>query len=527
MLYTPCEIYRPVPTQLLQKIQSLDMVKLIWPILLFCSHFALAQNLSQDLEFIETLNTQANAFNVPLYVDLAGNLSIISAKSNSISLNPVGYATYKKDTSNYIKPVRQDELRFEEQRSGLDWLEIKRMRWEIGLGLGAQLASNVISVGLAPYKGARQVMIRQKKSQDEITPKPRLPDELEDVGTWTIGDRGSFQRYGGVQIDAGASFLFANLLTVGVTIQNLFSVVVEKISDTKIKLSFAEEKLNQRRIQSGFAVADVKLNFFNGKRLTTHFVLDLEEPFHHQLYRLALKGKLNQLQAKLPLESQALEWKGSEKIGYIGIPALIGKYTKRSEYEMEFDDEEEVLDMKSQRSSGWFVPLRNHNRVVYQTDTRVTLFWFSEMNNADGDVLARKFLIPGKLMGAKGFENMIPHSMKIGSALSQLGMSFSREELEAVSPEMLEEILVNFKSRCESMNLKCAKKRIFFKIAKKLRLYREMKWDDVRDKLGFLMMDEPALIHSYIKTIKSKKRVYFKFLNEKYQSLEGTAPIEI
>ena len=503
------------------------MLKLIWAILLFCSHLAIAQNLSQDLEFIETMNSQANTFNVPLYVDLDGNLSIISANAKSMSLNPVGYAAYKKETSHYIKPVQQNELRFEEQRSGLEWLEIKRMRWELGLGLGAQFASNILAVGLAPYKGARQVMIRQKKSQDEITPKPRLPDALAEVRNWTIGDRGSFQRYGGVQIDAGASFLFANLLTVGLTIQNLFSVVVEKISDTKIKLSFAEENLNQRRIQSGVSVASMKLNSFNGKRLMTHFILDLDEPFHHQLYRLALQGKLIQLQEKLPLDSQALEWKGSERVGYIGIPALVGRYNNRSEYEMEFDDEEEVLDMKSQRSSGWLVPLRNHNRVVYQTEAAITLFWFSEMNNAYGDVLNRKFLTPGKLIGAKGFENMIPQDMKIGSALSQLGMSFTREELQAVSAEMLEEILLNFKDRCRSLELKCAKERIFSKIEKTLRKYREMKWNDVRDKLGFLMMDEPALIHSYIKVIKSKKKVYFKFLNEKYQSMEGTAAIEI
>ena len=106
-------------------------------------------------------------------------------------------------------------------------------------------------------------------------------------------------------------------------------------------------------------------------------------------------------------------------------------------------------------------------------------------------------------------------------------MSFTREELEAVNPVKLEEILDNFKSRCENMNLECAKERHFNKIAKSLRTYIGKKWEGIRDGLGFLMIDEPALIHAYIKTIKSKKSVYFKFLNEKYQSMEGEAPIEI
>ncbi len=504
------------------------MLKLIWTLLLLIGQVAFAQDLSGDLEFIETQNTQSNPFNVPLYVDLDGNLNLISRDPNaSMSIGPLGHLAYKTSISNYIRPVQRNHFSFEEQNSQLGWTEVKRKRWEVGLGIGASLASNFVSVGLIPYKGARQVMIRQKKTKDEKTANPRLPDDMEDMRSWQIGDRGSFQRYGGVTVYAGTKFTFVNILSVGVTIQNLFSVVVKKISDTKIQLSIGEENLNKRKLQTDFAVASAKMHFFNGKRLTTQFTLDLDDPSHHELYSLALKGKLHLLQEKLPQESQYLVWKGSERIGYIGIPAVAGKYNQRSEYEMDVDGEQDVIDMKSRRSSGWLIPLRNHNRLVYQTDSAIILFWYSEMNKADEDVLYRKFLIPGKLMGAKGFDGVIPAGTKIGSTLSQMGMSFTREELEAVNPVKLEEILDNFKSRCENMNLECAKERHFNKIAKSLRAYFGKKWEDIRDGLGFLMIDEPALIHAYIKTIKSKKSVYFKFLNEKYQSMEGEAPIEI
>ena len=130
-------------------------------------------------------------------------------------------------------------------------------------------------------------------------------------------------------------------------------------------------------------------------------------------------------------------------------------------------------------------------------------------------------------MGAKAFDSVIPAGTKIGSTLSQMGMSFTSEELDAVTPVMLEEILGHFKVRCENMQLACAKEKRFNKIAKSLRSFIDKKWEEVRDKIGFLMIDEPALIHSYIKTIKSNKKVYFKFLNEKFQSMEGAAPIEI
>lgn len=503
-------------------------MKFILLLLILSSQLVQAQDLSRDLEFIETQNTQGNAFNMPLYVDLDGNLSLISKNPDaSMSIGPLGHAAYKKSTSNFIRPVQRNEFSFSEQKDGLGWIEVKRKRWEAGFGIGAALASNFIAVGLAPYKGARQVMIRQKKTQNEITPSPKLPDEMEEVKSWSVGDRGSFQRYGGVEIYAGAKYMFVNILTVGVTIQNLFSVVVKKISDKKIELMVSEENLNKRRLQTGVAVANAKIHFFNGKRLTTSFTLDLDDPSHHELYRLALKGKLHKLQEKLPEEAQKMEWKGSERIGYVGIPGLAGKHTQRSEYEMDYDGEVDVLDMKSRRSSGWLIPLRNHNRLVYQTDTAIILFWFSEMNKANEDVLSRKFLIPGKIMGAKGFDSIIPAGTKIGSTLSQMGMSFTREELEAVTPEMLKEILTNFKTRCETMNLDCAREKHFNQIAKSLKSYMHKKWEDIRDNLGFLMIDEPALIHSYIKTIKSKKKVYFKFLNEKFQSMEGAAPIEI
>ena len=67
------------------------MLKLIWPLILLITNVALAQDLSQDLEFIETQNTQSNAFNMPLYVDLDGNLSLITKSPDaSMSVGPFG-----------------------------------------------------------------------------------------------------------------------------------------------------------------------------------------------------------------------------------------------------------------------------------------------------------------------------------------------------------------------------------------------------------------------------------------------------
>ena len=512
------------------------MLKTFPVLLLFLAQLAWAQDLTQDLsrdvsrdlEFIETQNTQAMPFNVPLYVDLEGNLSLISKNPDaSVSVGPLGHVAWKKSTSHYIKPIFTDEFSFSPQDKNLGWIEVKRLRWEVGAGIAASVASNIISVGLSPYRGARQIMVRQKASREEKTPAPRLPDELTETADWNVGDRGSFQRYGGVHLYAGASYLGVNILTAGVTIQNLFGVSVNKIAPNKIRLSLNEENLNKRRLQTGVAVANSRVHFFNGKRLTTHFILNIDDELHQYLYREALKGRLHILQDKLPQEAQSMEWKGSERLAYLGIPGVAGKHFSRSEYKMDFEGEEDVIDIKTGKSSGLFVPLRNHNRIVYQTASGITLFWFSEMNKTSEEVLKKRFLTPGRVMGARGFEATIPDGTKVGSALAQMGMSFTRAELEAITPEKLEEIIAYYKERCDLLELECAKERKFSKVAKTLRGWMHKTWEDVRDKLGFLMIDEPALIHSYIKAIRLKKKVYFRFLNEKYQSLEGAAAVEI
>lgn len=503
------------------------MLKYFWPILILFSQFVLAQDPSRDMDYIQTQNTLGLPFIFPVYVDLDGNISLISKTSGmNLSFGPLGQIAWNKSSSNYINPITQNEFSFSPQISKNGWTEVKRLRWEIGVGVEAALGQSVVLMGLAPYKGARQVMIRYKKSQDEKSPRAHLPEQLEEMEDWTVGDKGSFQRYGGVNIYAGIDFKAVNVVTAGFTIQNLFNVSVQKISKDQIQFSISEEHLSKRRIQTGTALANGTFNFFKANTFSADFLLNLNDPDHHELYRLALKGELSNLQQKLPIELQKLEWKGSERIGYMGLPGVAGKYFHRSEYETQEGDEEEVIDLKSSRNAGVVLPLRNHSKIVYQNDSQISLFWFSEINRANADVIERRFLLPGRIMGAKGFHSKLPTKHRIGSTLSYLGFSFSKKEFQSITPEIFETIITNFKERCETMNLDCAADRKIRKITKILRKWMNGKWEDFQDQLGFLLMEEPALIYSYVKTMNLKRSIYFKFLNQKFQSLEGMAPIE-
>ncbi len=504
------------------------MIKILSFFLILFSASLMAQDLSGDIDFIETQNTLGSPYNVPIYIDLDGNISLINQHSNaSISLGPLAHTIWTRNKSRYIKAMPSSKFSFIEQDNDLGWIEVKRNRIEFGLGLEGTVASNVLAVGLTPFKGAREIMIRQTKTMDEKTDGTSLPKKLKELADWQVGDSGTFQRYGGVSLYAGLSYSIVNILTAGIVIQNLFSINLRKLSSTKVQLMIAEENLKNRRLQAGVTVATTQIHFIKGHKVASFFTLDLDNPEHHKLYRDAIRGKIHLLQEKLPLDSQKMDWKGTEKKAYFGIPGVLGRNFQRSHYDFNTEGEEEALDVNLRKNSGIFLPLRNHSRIIYQSDEAITVFWFSEMNKARIKDLNKRFLIPGKIMGAEGFDTMLPDERKLGSTVTQIGLSLSRSELESVSPEILSSILQNFKERCEELNLDCKRRSKLRSISEKLNEWKNQAWSAVRVPLANLLMEEPALIYAYVKSLNLKKRVYFKFLNQKFQSLEGTALISL
>ena len=126
----------------------------------------------------------------------------------------------------------------------------------------------------------------------------------------------------------------------------------------------------------------------------------------------------------------------------------------------------------------------------------------------------------------KGFDSKIPENERIGSTVAQMGLTLNRSEIEKVNPAILDEIVLEFAQRCEEFKLKCRKQKVKEKVKQQLTDLMGKKWKEYRDKLGFLLIKEPALVHAYLKVLNSRNKLYFKFLNQKYQSLEGAAPIQ-
>ena len=58
-------------------------------------------------------------------------------------------------------------------------------------------------------------------------------------------------------------------------------------------------------------------------------------------------------------------------------------------------------------------------------------------------------------------------------------------------------------------------------IMKKFSLVIRTEWETKKKELGVLLVKHPALLHALLKETRASKEAYFRFLSDRYQSLEG------
>ena len=191
-------------------------------------------------------------------------------------------------------------------------------------------------------------------------------------------------------------------------------------------------------------------------------------------------------------------------------------------YELLEDEVEGDLEFSGRENGGLLRKLRNTYQYIFQTDEAMALIWTSEINKVSYKEFYRYFYSKGRIIGVRGFDRDVPVNTFFGSVISQLGISFSKSEIEALSSEDLAPIKNIMKARCAADRLNCRLERKLGKIINQIKHGLDKPWEERRLILGKLMMKEPALIYSMDQHMGLKKEVYFKFLSEKYQSIEGT-----
>jgi len=480
-----------------------------------------------DVRFLTTQTTAGNPYSLPISINTAGEFSFFgNGGTDLLSFSPALQSGLNYTVIEYSRPVVLNRFNFYPIQKELGWIEVKRLRVEFGLGLSA-LMKSTFSLGIVPYKGAMQTIIRYKHSKEEKTLSFSMPKKLSELEKWNVEDSGLFQTYGGVSLFAGINVTVAEVASASLGIQNKFIVEMKKISTDSIKLVITEEDLKRRQLAIGPLISRADFANFEGKRFSVEFNLDLKNPEHHELFDRAISGEVDFVQSRLSSRKQKLTWSGKDSHFYIGIPSVIGKVKDKGHYNLDEDGVETKLDFTGSRNKGFLTPLRNLQDFVYQTADGLVVIWSSEMNKTDAGIVDNRFLSKGRIIGAKGFNREPPTNTKFGSVVSQIGIHLSKKELLSIGEEKQEEIEEYFREKCEQEKLSCQKEKNVKKIMAKLQELLKRPWDKMRGELGLLFVKEPAIIYSLIQTMKFKKEVYFKFLSEKYQSLEGSSPVEV
>lgn len=474
---------------------------------------------AQVADFLPTQKTISKPFSLPIKIDLDGKINFVTGDRDLV-FAPGIQIGFDKTFVQYSLPQMASEFTLVPPIESSGWMEFKRKHYDYGLGL-VSVMKKTFRLGLAPYKGARMSMRRLKVNKNWLTTDDiRLPKKLSEMESWSVGDEGSYQTYGGIQVYAGIDVGPVNPISATLGWQNQFIVSVQRTANG-ITLSVKEEKLGRKSIFFGLDPVNITATDFNGKQLLADFRLDFQDPIHHELYEAALKGEFTRLQNMLTSDRKNLSWRGSDVSFYWGVPFLIGQTNSRGSYHVSEDKQDYFLEVIQNKRSGLLVPTSLQQKFVYHNSESILLMWTTDMKKAASKRLRKHFFSPARAVGFKGFDIEISDTVDYGTVIGEVGVVLTKDDVtkfEALDNTGVSENLI---ARCSELKLDCAKTGNAKSIMKRFSDSMKEEWDLRKKKLGVLLVKEPALLHALLKESQMMKEAYFKFLSDRYQSLEG------
>lgn len=496
------------------------MKNLLLTMLLLFTFQASAQ---EDLEPREIQDFGVLNVWLPFQIGLDGNVEFFKDHpAESFVFSPIFQVGFQWKKARFNPPLRTERFSLEANPVPSEWLEIYRRRVSGGAGIGVLLRKG-LSLGLIPFKGAKQRLVRKVPVDTKAPSLSLLPKKLSEVKSWEIGDQGSFETFGGIQAEIAATTGLIDFASVGLQLQSEFLIQIKKISSTEISLGIYEGNSKHRELSLGPLVANYSLANFSGKRFGAEFVLDLDRDAN--LYSRALAGDLRHLQESLPHRAQRLSFYGSSRTLFIGIPELIGKNIRKGVLNTDDDGELTSLYFNSNKNDGIFLPRRDIHRFTFLSEKETVFFWASDLSKAKGKILDKYFVSLGRRLGLKDFNVEIPKDAKYGNVMTQLGISLKNEDLPRLKSIDFEVLEANYQDRCEDHRLNCRKEGRRRKILRKLTGLLKEKEVALRKGLGTLLMKNPSLLHSILKTLGLRTEGYYLFLSDRFRSLEGKAEV--
>lgn len=471
-------------------------------------------------------DTVGSSFGLPFFVSASGDVSLLkNTFSDGFSFSPFINAGGAFRSAHYVLPERTKSFSLGQKSFKPRWLEVHTREISAGLGLQA-IAKSTIKLGLVPFKGAKQRLVKQSDS-DKLSKVGinLLPKSLKQIESWSVGDRGTFEVFGGIEVLGSTAF---SVLEVSATllVQNSFILEISRISQDEVSLALIEKSDRNRSLSAGLTIAQASVSKIKGKTLGAEFVLDLTMAEHHDLYLEALNGNLAGLQNKLPHSSQKTSWSGLVRTATLGLPVLAAKSFRSGRVEINEKNTETVLVFKSKKSKGMILPHRDVHRMLYFSPRQMVLFWSAEQMKVKGSLLEKRFLKIGRRIGIEGFEFEVDPQMKIGSAMTQLGVTLTQVEFSKMANLDIKLLDSHFYERCEDLKLNCRSDKRRAKILAELMRLVKKPWKEGREAMGILLAKNPSLINSVVKTLKLSKKGYFYLLSDTVQSMEGMGLIK-
>lgn len=474
---------------------------------------------AQIEDILPTQKTISKPFGLPIKIDLDGKISFTTG-DRDLTFGPGVQVGFDRNTVEYSLPELTNEFALRPPSPSSGWMEYKRRRYDVGAGLIANLQKR-FRLGIAPYKGAKTSMRRMKQDKGALTSDDlSMPEKFSELENWAVGDEGTWQTYGGIQIYAGVDVGPINVGGVTMGWQNQFIVSLQKRSEG-IFLSVTEEGLDRKSINAGVEPLNGTLMHFRGKQLRAEFTLDPDVPAHHELYELALKGELDKLEASLTPEKKRITWDGHDASYYLGIPWLLGTTRSQGSYHVTEDKQDYFLEVIQSRRSGILVSAALQNKYVYHNDQSIFLMWATDMKNSAASRLEKHFFGPARSVGFRGFELTLDPKKHYGTVIAEVGVVITKDDVEGFTGLSEAAVTTALRARCTHLVLECREPGKMRAIMKKYLSAMGEEWEKRKKILGILFVKEPALLHALMKETRLSKEAYFKFLSDRYQSLEG------
>lgn len=474
---------------------------------------------AQVADFLPTQKTISKPFGLPIKIDLDGKISF-STGDRDLVFGPAMQIGFETNEVQYSLPEMASEFSFRPPGENSGWMEYKRRRYDVGVGLISAIQQQ-FRLGIAPYKGSRVSMRRLKQDKDSLTSNDlSMPKTLSDIEQWSTGDEGTWQTYGGIQIYAGLDLGPVNPLGVTVGWQNQFIVSIQK-KDNEITLTITEEGLDRIALKAGIEPLNGTLMRFQGKQLRAEFTLDFSNPVHHELYLSALKGELNKVEEKLSPEKRKMKWVGNDMSYYLGIPWLVGNTRSQGSYKVTEEKQEYFLEVIQNRRAGLLVSKALQQKFVYHNQQSILLMWSTDMKKSSARRLDKHFFGPARAVGFKGFDLDLDPNVHYGTVIAEVGVVITKDDIDGFSQVPAAIVSERLLARCTELALKCRSPKANRSIMKRYLSSMKEEWETRKKSLGLLLVKEPALLHALMKESRLSKEAYFKFLSDRYQSLEG------